>query len=251
MLGELTQRLTRDAVTVDPVPRPANGDPRPVPAYRALAIVGDTAGVPRRLRSGLVGRRPQLAALGGLYRACRQSGRPQIAALVGEPGAGKTRLAHEFVQSAADATILHGRCHSYGEAITYAPLAAGDPTARRGHCRRDPGRASPSGSARWYRPIRARPSSSPSPPASARSRPRPRSSRGPPGRCSRRLPAPGPSWSCSTTCSGPSRCSSTCSAASVPSRRRCSCSAWLAPRSPSSPPGAISRAGARSSPSSV
>src|SRR4029078_9942266 len=44
-------------------------------------------------------------------------------ALVGEPGAGKTRLAHEFVRTVEGATVLYGRCQSYGEAITYAPLA--------------------------------------------------------------------------------------------------------------------------------
>ena len=124
VLGEMTRRLTRDAAAIESVPElRVTGSSRPVQAYRVLALVDQATAPPRRLLADLVGRRPQLAALRELYGACRETRRAQLAALVGEPGAGKTRLAHEFVGAAADATVLRGRCVSYGEAITYLPLA--------------------------------------------------------------------------------------------------------------------------------
>jgi predicted ATPase len=44
--------------------------------------------------------------------------------VLGEAGVGKTRLIEEFVRSASDgATVLRGRCLSYGDGITFWPLA--------------------------------------------------------------------------------------------------------------------------------
>ena len=44
-------------------------------------------------------------------------------AVVGEPGIGKTRLANELIALVEqDATVLTGRCISYGEGATYLPL---------------------------------------------------------------------------------------------------------------------------------
>ena len=43
--------------------------------------------------------------------------------MVGEPGIGKTRLANELIALVEkDATVLTGRCISYGEGATYLPL---------------------------------------------------------------------------------------------------------------------------------
>ena len=121
LIGHLTHRLVRDAVTVEPVPDlQLKGVAR---AYRVLALADSPAAIPRRLRSELVGRRPQLAALQEVYRACRDTGRAQTVVLVGEPGVGKGRIAYEFGRTAPEATFLHGRCLSYGDAITYQPLA--------------------------------------------------------------------------------------------------------------------------------
>ena len=44
--------------------------------------------------------------------------------LVGTAGVGKSRLAAEFVASVTDrATVLRGRCLSYGDGITFWPVA--------------------------------------------------------------------------------------------------------------------------------
>jgi predicted ATPase len=56
-----------------------------------------------------------------LARAIRDR-TPQLATIVGPPGIGKSRLARELVQR-ADAQVFVGRCLSYGEGITYWPLA--------------------------------------------------------------------------------------------------------------------------------
>ncbi len=54
--------------------------------------------------------------------------------ILGSPGVGKSRLASEFLDGLDDATVLRGRCLSYGEGITYWPvveivkqLLAGEP----------------------------------------------------------------------------------------------------------------------------
>jgi len=51
-------------------------------------------------------------------------GRGQVVGVVGEPGMGKSRLLHEFRQTlrARAATVLEGRCVSYGGAIPYLPI---------------------------------------------------------------------------------------------------------------------------------
>jgi MoxR-like ATPase len=51
-------------------------------------------------------------------RGCR------LVTVVGAPGLGKSRLAHEFATRLGErATVLRGRCLPYGEGITFWPLA--------------------------------------------------------------------------------------------------------------------------------
>jgi predicted ATPase len=47
-----------------------------------------------------------------------------VVGIVGEPGAGKSRLLYEFRQAIRDAqvTYLEGRCLSYGSSIPYVPI---------------------------------------------------------------------------------------------------------------------------------
>ena len=52
--------------------------------------------------------------------------RPHLVSVLGEPGIGKSRLVAEFERRAgrpASATLLHGRCLPYGEALGYWALA--------------------------------------------------------------------------------------------------------------------------------
>jgi class 3 adenylate cyclase/tetratricopeptide (TPR) repeat protein len=73
--------------------------------------------------SRFVGRAREMAALGELLDQVR-AGRGQVVGVVGEPGAGKSRLGLEFRRAAVarDVMLLEGRCLSYGVAIPYLPV---------------------------------------------------------------------------------------------------------------------------------
>ena len=76
-----------------------------------------------RSLSRFVGREREMAALVELLEQVR-AGRGQAVGVVGEPGAGKSRLALELRRATAahDVTMLEGRCLSYGAAIPYLPV---------------------------------------------------------------------------------------------------------------------------------
>jgi class 3 adenylate cyclase/tetratricopeptide (TPR) repeat protein len=120
LLGETTLRLARDAVEVEPVePLALKGKREPVPAWRLVAV--STVAAERRFDSPLVGRERELGALGEAWqRACGGPG-CELATVVGPAGVGKSRLAAEFL-AAVEATVVRGRCLSYGEGITYWPV---------------------------------------------------------------------------------------------------------------------------------
>ncbi|HET6369272.1 MAG TPA: AAA family ATPase [Pseudomonadales bacterium] len=76
-----------------------------------------------RVLSRFVGRERELATLGDAL-AQVAAGHGQAVGVVGEPGAGKSRLALELRRTLADrgVTLLEGRCLSYGGAIPYVPV---------------------------------------------------------------------------------------------------------------------------------
>jgi predicted ATPase len=70
-----------------------------------------------------VGREGELAALVRLFEQAVGGRRCLLAPVVGEPGVGKSRLVHEVsARLVGRATVLAGRCLSYGEGITFWPL---------------------------------------------------------------------------------------------------------------------------------
>jgi class 3 adenylate cyclase/tetratricopeptide (TPR) repeat protein len=73
--------------------------------------------------SRFVGREREMAALVELLEQVRAA-RGQVVGVVGEPGAGKSRLGLELRRAshARDVTLLEGRCLSYGAAIPYLPV---------------------------------------------------------------------------------------------------------------------------------
>jgi DNA-binding SARP family transcriptional activator/predicted ATPase len=71
-----------------------------------------------------VGREAEMVRLGDLLeRAARGSG--QVAAIVGDPGVGKSRLVHEFISSrpAADWAVLETGTTAHDKDATYLPIA--------------------------------------------------------------------------------------------------------------------------------
>ena len=126
LLGAVTWRLVRDAVQVQAVtPVAAKGKAVPVTAFRLLGLADAAHGSDRRMHGGtpLVGRAHELDRLDGLFAAAARDRRPHLVTVVGPAGVGKSRLVAEAIARLADrATVLRGRCLSYGEGITWWPL---------------------------------------------------------------------------------------------------------------------------------
>ncbi len=125
VIGAATYRLVRDAITVEELePLQLKGKSGRVSAYRVVDIAPDAPGLARRLESPIVGRSLELAELIESFEAAVESRSCRVATLLGEAGAGKSRLAQELATVVRDrAAVLEGRCVPYGEGITYFPLA--------------------------------------------------------------------------------------------------------------------------------
>ena len=71
----------------------------------------------------LVGRASELDRLGRAFRVTSEERSCHLLTLLGTAGIGKSRLVAEFTEAVErDATVLRGRCLSYGEGITYWPI---------------------------------------------------------------------------------------------------------------------------------
>jgi class 3 adenylate cyclase/tetratricopeptide (TPR) repeat protein len=125
LLGETTYRLVKDAVEVEPVePLELKGKTDRVPAFRLVDIRTEAAGHERHLDSPMVGRDKELDMLAGALDRALTERTSHLFTLLGPAGVGKSRLVAEFLNGpAARATRLRGRCLSYGEGITFYPLA--------------------------------------------------------------------------------------------------------------------------------
>jgi class 3 adenylate cyclase len=124
LIGEHTLELVRDAVRVEPVaPLELKGKSRPVPAFRLVDVADQAAGPHRRLDSPLVGRERELASLRAAFDRAVAERTCALVTLIGAAGIGKSRLADEFTRGLGEeATVVAGRCLSYGEGLTFWPL---------------------------------------------------------------------------------------------------------------------------------
>jgi class 3 adenylate cyclase/tetratricopeptide (TPR) repeat protein len=125
LLGDATYRLVKDAVEVEPLPPlDMKGKSERFPAFRLLSVAGDAAGHERHLDSPMVGRAKELDLLTRALERAVDEQTSHLFTLLGPAGVGKSRLVAEFLGSqAARATVLRGRCLSYGDGITFYPLA--------------------------------------------------------------------------------------------------------------------------------
>ena len=125
LAGERTVRATTDAVRYGP-PRhlEARGKADGVVVRPALDARPEAA-VERhpRLAAPLVGRDDELGLLRALAARAQRERSAQLVTLFGVAGIGKSRLLAEFVAGLGEATYVHGRCLSYGDGVTYWPLA--------------------------------------------------------------------------------------------------------------------------------
>ncbi len=122
IIGPETWRLVRDSVTVEPLePLDLKGKSQPVLAYRLLHVDVDELGTSRRAETPMVGRATPLRMLRDAFANVIDGQSCSLFTVLGAAGVGKSRLTAEFLSS-IDATVLRGRCLSYGEGITYWPV---------------------------------------------------------------------------------------------------------------------------------
>ena len=121
LLGGETLRLVRGAVEIEPVaPVEAKGKSEPLAAYRLVAV--DQAS-PTRVHIGpMVGRERQRHLLEEAFANVIADRTCQLFTVLGTAGVGKSRLVSEFLDGLQEATVVVGRCVSYGEGISYFPV---------------------------------------------------------------------------------------------------------------------------------
>src|SRR5215207_4910184 len=123
LIGPAAHRLTLGRVEVEDVgPVDLKGLDKQIWAWRALSANGDGA-LPQAQQAPLVGRDSELDLLTNTYERALRDKRAHLFTIYGEPGVGKSRLAHDFSEALEGATVLSGRSLPYGEGVTYWPLA--------------------------------------------------------------------------------------------------------------------------------
>jgi DNA-binding SARP family transcriptional activator/class 3 adenylate cyclase len=124
LLDTATCSLVRDAVRVEQArPLIVRGRGEAVATWRLVHVQPRARGRAWRLDAPMVGRSRQLAQLVGAFEVAVADRTCQLFAILGPAGVGKSRLAHECLQTIGDrATVLRGRCLDYGEGITFWAL---------------------------------------------------------------------------------------------------------------------------------
>jgi len=120
LLGGETYRLVRAGVSVEEAPPvEAKGKSEPVAAYRLVSVAAAAPG--RRHDAPMIGRERQRALLAGAFAQVVSDRSCHLFTILGAAGVGKSRLAQEFIAD-VEATVVAGRCLSYGEGISYWPV---------------------------------------------------------------------------------------------------------------------------------
>ncbi len=126
IVGGSTYAVTRDAIAYEPLGLlQAKGRAGEVEAWLACYAIRPPGARTRR-ESGFVGREHELGVLSAQARLAFDLRQAQLAALYGEAGMGKTRLAEELAARLArsdGALVLRGRSVPYGEANVWWPIA--------------------------------------------------------------------------------------------------------------------------------
>ncbi|HEX6702889.1 MAG TPA: BTAD domain-containing putative transcriptional regulator [Gaiellaceae bacterium] len=124
LLGEQTRRLVGDAVVAEALePLAVEGRSTPVVASRLLELRPELA-LLRAPTTPFVDREHELPELAQEFRRSASDRACRLCTVLGAPGIGKSRIVRELLEALSGAaTIAVGRCLSYGEGITYRPLA--------------------------------------------------------------------------------------------------------------------------------
>ncbi|MFQ5968164.1 MAG: adenylate/guanylate cyclase domain-containing protein, partial [Acidimicrobiia bacterium] len=129
LVGEATFQVTARAIEFEPIgEQTVKGKTAPVPAYKALRLLGLRGGEGRGevLEPPFVGRVEELRLMKDLLHATGRESRPRLLSIAGIVGVGKSRLAWEFkkyVDGLVEDVYWHeGRSPSYGEGVTFWAL---------------------------------------------------------------------------------------------------------------------------------
>ncbi|MFD4274846.1 adenylate/guanylate cyclase domain-containing protein [Streptomyces cyaneofuscatus] len=127
LIGPQTLLAAGPTVTAEPTgPLQLKGKRDSVEAYRLLALGADDPELLRRFDAPFVGRTAELDALGRSLDETVREDRPGLLRVTGEAGIGKTRLVREWLTRRSGAGAFAygaGRCRTYGDHGTLAPLA--------------------------------------------------------------------------------------------------------------------------------
>src|SRR5262245_44513903 len=120
LLGEETYRLVRDAIVAEGAPPlDAKGKSEPLVARRLVSVRAEAP--ERRHEAPMIGRERQRELLEGAFANVVSERSCHLFTILGAAGVGKSRLAQEFL-AGVDATVVRGRCLSYGDGISYWPV---------------------------------------------------------------------------------------------------------------------------------
>jgi DNA-binding SARP family transcriptional activator len=122
LLGPETFRLVESGVVADAITRPGGADAGSA-WFRVDEVLPEAGRRGLRLDSPLVGRERQVDALTNALALAVEDKTCHLLTLIAPPGAGKSRLARDFVAGlGSSVTVLQARCMPYGEGITFSPL---------------------------------------------------------------------------------------------------------------------------------
>jgi class 3 adenylate cyclase len=118
LIGEPTWQLLGDGADVKELaPATLKGKSAPLRVFRLLSVSPSTA---RALNSPMVGRTQQLQLLQNAFAVACRDRACSLFTVLGSAGVGKSRLVAEFLRDVG-ASVVGGRCLSYGEGNTYWP----------------------------------------------------------------------------------------------------------------------------------
>ncbi|MFD3738846.1 adenylate/guanylate cyclase domain-containing protein [Streptomyces sp. NPDC058629] len=127
LIGPQTLLAAGPTVTAEPTgPLQLKGKREGVEAYRLLALGADDPELLRRFDAPFVGRITELRSLESALDKTVRGDRPGLLRVTGEAGIGKTRLVREWLTRRSGAGAFAygaGRCRTYGDHGTLAPLA--------------------------------------------------------------------------------------------------------------------------------
>ncbi len=119
LIGQPTLTLVAGAAEVEPVePLVLKGKSEPVATFRLVRVLEAPE---RRHDTRFVGRAREMGLIHEAWQRVVESRSCELVTVVGEAGAGKSRLVAEALRE-IEAAVARGRCLPYGEGITYWPV---------------------------------------------------------------------------------------------------------------------------------